>query len=189
MELGRLGLDGHTRRRASGRAAWRPGLRTGAERSTGLGGEGAGDSEDGEQRAAGGPGPKSWIRPVERSAHWSDDGGLCTVARADITCVERTHGMCRYDRTGARSTLFRSVNSKMPFGCAAFKQGNKRAEQRTLRAHFEPESTRVVDSLIAGFALLSKVRESAHRDQGSTDCRARIAASLHHLNAITRPDV
>ena len=90
MELGRLGLDGHTRRRASGRAAWRPGLRTGAERSTGLGGEGAGDSEDGEQRAAGGPGPKSCIRPVERSAHWSDDGGLCT------SCASGHH-MCRAD--------------------------------------------------------------------------------------------
>ena len=94
MELGRLGLDGPTRREASGRAAWRPGLRTGAERSTGLGCVSADDSEDGEQRAAGGPGPKSWIR---RRAHWLDDGGLCTVARADITCVERTHGMYRYD--------------------------------------------------------------------------------------------
>ncbi len=127
MELGRHGLDGPTRRRASGRAAWRPGLQTGAERSTGLGCDGA---EDEEQRAAGGPGPKSWIRPGEQSAHWSDDVGLCTVARADITCVEPTHGMCRYDRTGARSILFRSVNSKMPFGCAAFKRGNKRAEQQ-----------------------------------------------------------
>jgi hypothetical protein len=92
MELGRLGLDGPTRRKASGRAAWRPGLRTGAERSTGLGCDGTEDSEDGEQRAAGGPGPKSWIRPVERSAHWLDDGGLCTVARADF----RVH-MCQAD--------------------------------------------------------------------------------------------
>ena len=189
MELGRLGLDGPTRRRASGRAAWRPGLRTGAERSTGPGCNGAGDSEDEEQRAAGGPGPKSWIRPVERSAHWSDDGGICTVARADFTCVRHAHGKCRYDRTGARSILFRSVISIMPFGRAAFKQGNKRAEQRKLRAHLEPESTRVVDSLIAGFALLSKVRESAYNDQGTTDCRARIAAFPHHLYAITRPDV
>ena len=41
----------------------------------------------------------------ERSAHWSDDGGLCAVTRADITCVERTYGMCRYDRTDARLTL------------------------------------------------------------------------------------
>ena len=63
MELGRLGYDGPTRRRASGRAAWRPGLRIGAERSTGRGCDCADDSEDEEQRAAGGPGPKSWIRP------------------------------------------------------------------------------------------------------------------------------
>ena len=63
MELGRLGLDGPTRRGASGRAAWRPGLRTGAERSTGRRYTSADDSEDEEQRAAGGPGPKSWIRP------------------------------------------------------------------------------------------------------------------------------
>jgi hypothetical protein len=62
MELGRLGLDGPTRRRKSGCAAWRPGLRTGAdsaERSTGLGCDGAEDPEDEEQRAAGRPGPKS----------------------------------------------------------------------------------------------------------------------------------
>ena len=63
MELGRLGYDGPNRWRASGRAAWRPGLRTGAERSTGRGCDYADDSEDEEQRAAGGPGPKSWIRP------------------------------------------------------------------------------------------------------------------------------
>ena len=63
MELGRLGYDGPARRRASGRAAWRPGLRTGAERRTGRGCDHADDSEDEEQRAAGGPGPKSWIRP------------------------------------------------------------------------------------------------------------------------------
>ena len=65
MELGRLGYDGPTRRRTSGRAAWRPGPRTGAERSTGRGCDcGADDSksEDEEQRATGGPGPKSWIR-------------------------------------------------------------------------------------------------------------------------------
>ena len=54
MELGRLGYDrdGPTRRRASGRAAWRPGLRTRAERSTGRGCDCADDSEDEEQRAA-----------------------------------------------------------------------------------------------------------------------------------------
>ena len=109
MELGRLGYDGPNRWRASGRAAWRPGLRTGAERSTGRGCDYADDSEDEEQRAAGGPGPKSWIRPGERSAHWTDDGGLCTVARADISCVDQTYGMCRYDRTGASSILFRSI--------------------------------------------------------------------------------
>ena len=63
MELGRLGYDGPTRRRTSGRAAWWPGLRTGAELSKGRGCDCADDSEDEEQRAAGGPGPKSWIRP------------------------------------------------------------------------------------------------------------------------------
>ena len=189
MELGRLGLDGHTRRRASGRAAWRPGLRTGAERSTGLGGEGAGDSEDGEQRAAGGPGPKSWIRPVERSAHWSDDGGLCTVARADITCVERTHGMCRYDRTGARSILFRSVNSKMPFGCAAFKQGNKRAQQRTLLARFEPNLRVSSIPLVTGLhRLLQHQSQSQRSTSGCIDWR-RSLYLIHLINSSPWPDV
>jgi hypothetical protein len=28
----------------------------------------------------------------------------------DISCVEQTYGMCRYDRTGARLILFRSIN-------------------------------------------------------------------------------
>ena len=58
MELGRLGYDGPARRRASGRAAWRPGLRTGAEPperslSTGRGFDYEDDSDDEERRIAG----------------------------------------------------------------------------------------------------------------------------------------
>ena len=60
MELGRrLGYDGPIRRRASGRAAWRPSLRSGVERNTTRGYAYVDDEEDEEQRAAGGPGPKS----------------------------------------------------------------------------------------------------------------------------------
>jgi len=189
MELGRLGLDGPTRRRASGRAAWRPGLRTGAERSTGPGCDGAEDSEDEEQRAAGGPGPKSWIRPVERSAHWSDDGGLCTVARADFTCVGHTHVQCRYDRTGARSILFRSVISNMPFGCAAFKQGNKRAQQRKLRARFEPNLRVSSIPLVTGLHRLPQQQSQPQRSTSSCIDWRRSLYLIHLINSSPGPDV
>ena len=99
----------------------------------------------------------------ERRAHWLDDGGLCTVARADITCVERTHGMYRYDRTGARSILFRSVISNMPFGCAAFKQGNKRATQRKLLARFEPNLRVSLIPLVAGLHRLPQQQSLPQR--------------------------
>ena len=116
MELGRLGLDGPTRREASGRAAWRPGLRTGAERSTGLGCASADDSEDEEQRAAGGPGPKSWIRPGsgeltgwmtadfarlrERTSHVSSGHMGCIVTTEpvqDRSFLDRSFQICRLD--------------------------------------------------------------------------------------------
>ena len=80
MELGQLGHDGPTRRRASGRTAWRPGLRTGAERSKGQGCDYADDS--GGRGAAGRrrTGPEVVDPAGERSADWRDDGRLCTVA-------------------------------------------------------------------------------------------------------------
>ena len=99
MELGRLGYDGPTRRRASGMAA-RSTDRSRAQHGPGMRLRG----RLGERGAAGRrrTGPEVVDPAGERSARWSDDGGLCAVTRADMTCVERTSGMCRYDRTGAR---------------------------------------------------------------------------------------
>ena len=175
--------------RASGRAVWRPGLRTGAERSTGRGCDYADDSEDEGQRAAGGPGPRSWIRPGERSAHWSDDGALCTVARADMTCVEQTHGMCRYDRTDARLTLLRSINSNMPFGCEAFKLGYKRAGHVSCSACFEPNLRVSSIPLVTGLHRSSQQQSIEQRSTSSIIDWRRSLYPIHLINSSPLPDV
>ena len=56
MEQGRLGANGTTRRRASGRAARKPGSSDPELSAAGREWINAGDLEDEAQRAAGGPG-------------------------------------------------------------------------------------------------------------------------------------
>ena len=117
MEPGRLGTNGPTRWRTTGRAARRPGLRTRSRAQHGprmcrRGRLGVRDAA-GCRRT----GPEVIYPDGARSAHEPDDGGFCTVTVSG-------HNMCpadiwdgHVDHAVARLTLFRSITfeANMPF--------------------------------------------------------------------------
>jgi hypothetical protein len=98
MEPGRLGTNGPTRRRAPGRAARRPGLRTRSRAQRGQRMHRHGhDSENEARRAARGPGPKSSTR-AERGALTDR---MMAVFAPRLSCIQRTYGMARVDHVVA----------------------------------------------------------------------------------------